>query len=95
LQVPTDQRATSIEALRDAMSQCRAHDGLLTFRLLENRQIETELSLVLEWGTPTVEQTSALAARLLRLCRELGLSHHTVWRDVTLPTAERAGGDRS
>jgi hypothetical protein len=87
LQVPSYQRVRVVEVLRDALDQTSAIDGLIAVRLLENRHIDTELSLVLEWRVPPVGPMSATTERLLRLAGELGLAHHTSWRDVTSAAA--------
>lgn len=94
LQVPSDQRARGVEVLRDALDQTPAIDGLIAVRLLENRHIDTELSLVLEWRVPPVGPMSAAAERLLHLAGELGLAHHTFWRDVTPAAAVEKEGDQ-
>lgn len=94
LQVPSSQRARVAEALRDALDQTPASDGLIALRLLENRHIDTELSLVLEWSVLPAGPMSAAAERWLRLAGELGLAHHTVWREVTRAAAVERNGDQ-
>ena len=91
LHVPSSQRGRGVEVLRDALLETSAVDGLIAIRLLENRHIHTELSLILEWSVSPVGPISAPAERWLRLAGELGLAHHTFWRDVTPAAAAMEG----
>ena len=83
LQVPA--RSDSIRrVLRGELERASRTPGLVAWRLLQDINVETELTVVLEWESDRAAQHgSALAAQLLGMLAERGLAHRATLVDVS------------
>ena len=94
LQIPENQKSTIVSRLQNLLSQIQPVKGLMAIRLLENQRVNTELSLVIEWSSLATQNKSVLGEELAQLARELGLSHHSTWKDVSVSAADAEKGDQ-
>ncbi len=95
LQAPVQGRDSLRQALCEELSGMPREPGLEAVRLLQDINVENELTLVLYWDTDVVvRHGSELATHLTRRLAELGLVHRVTLTDVSNFGSVEAGLDR-
>lgn len=92
LQAQAQRRDSLEEILRDELANIPNTPGLTAARLLKDLNVETELTLILEWESASVARHgSELARHLVCALGELGLVHRVTWLDVSTSRGPKAG----